>query len=620
MQPPISFLESVAYQLRRSVVTMPTDAGSGHPTTCLSAVDIVTVLFWSVMRYNPLNFNDSCADRFILSKGHASALLYAIWKELGILSEADLKTYRQFDSVLEGHPTFRFSHTEAATGSLGIGLSIGVGEALVAQRDALGYTVYVLMGDAEIAEGSVWEAAQLATHYNITNLVAIVDCNRLGQSTEVFAGTDLEIYARRFAAFGFTPYVVDGHDMQALLNAFQNRVHTTPVVILARTKKGYGVDFVEDKLGWHGVPFSKEQLAQAYVSLEKHFYAAAHYKSEYVWIPQIPEKDARDVSLNMSQNILAPDYISQKLVATRAAFGDAVVDLGKINRSIVVLDADVQNSTMTQLFAQKYPERFVECFIAEQNMVSVGVGMALRGKIPYIATFGAFFTRAHDQIRMAAIGNSPLRLVGSHAGISIGQDGPSQMALEDIALMRALPGSCVLYPADAVSAYRLTHAMAEYTQGISYLRATRMATPVLYDARTQFVIGGCHVIHEYPDATICIVAAGVTLYEALKAHDQLLQEGISVAVIDLYSIKPLDKNTLMRVARRSNNCIITVEDHYQEGGLGEAVAAALSDTDIMVTLCAVTELPHSGLPAELLAWAKIDKNAIIETVKNRIYK
>lgn len=617
MHIPLDFLESIAYRLRKAVVTMPTDAGSGHPTTCLSAVDIVTVLFWAIMRYDPQQFNNSNADRFILSKGHASALLYAIWHELGIVSADDLKTYRQFNSVLEGHPTFRFSHTEAATGSLGIGLSIGVGEALVAKKEGHNYVTYVLMGDGEIAEGSVWEAAQLATYYKLNNLVAIVDCNGLGQSAHIMVNDNVELYARRFAAFGFVPYIIDGHYLGEIYTTLKNRAHDGPVALLARTHKGYGIDFAEDKEGMHGVPFSSEQLAQAYASLEKRFYAAAHYAGNFEWQPQLPPQEkqiAKSNDTQLSSNALK--YTLNQIVATRVAFGDALVDLGAHHTDIVVLDGDVQNSTMTQLFAKKYPDRFVQCFIAEQNMVSVGVGMNLRGKVPYIATFGAFFSRAHDQIRMAAIGNASLRLVGSHAGISIGSDGPSQMALEDISMMRGLPDSVVLYPSDGISAYRLTELIYGYTKGISYLRTTRMAIPVLYDVEASFKIGGCVVLHEYSNAHACIIAAGITLHEAVKAHNLLAKEGINVAVIDLYSIKPLDRDTIIRVAAVSNNRIITVEDHYQAGGLGEAVASAVADTDMRVKILAVFGLPRSGSPVELLAWANIDADAIIRLVKN----
>lgn len=613
MRIPIDFLESVAYRLRKSVIAMPTYAGSGHPTTCLSSVDIATVLFWAVMRYDPQDFNNPDSDRFILSKGHASALLYAIWHELGIIPEAELHTYRQFNSVLEGHPTFRFSHTEAATGSLGIGLSIGAGQALAAKLDGRDYNVYVLMGDGEIAEGSVWEAAQFASYHKLNNLVAIVDCNGLGQSARVMLDGDIELYARRFASFGFTPYIVDGHNINALRAAFEERTHDTPVVILAPTHKGYGVDFAEDKEGMHGVAFDRAQLAQALGSIEKKFYAAAHYSGNFVWKPTLP---AHTVATQpaLEQKKVGAVYTQSKPIATRTAFGDALVELGAQHPELVALDGDVQNSTMTQLFAKKYPERFVQCFIAEQNMISVAVGLQLRGKVPYAATFGAFLTRAHDQIRMAAIGNAALRLVGSHAGISIGADGPSQMALEDIGMMRALPDSVVLYPSDAVSAYKLTELMYGYNNGISYLRTTRMATPVLYDADASFAIGGCTVLREYAQAQACIIGAGVTLHEALKAHDNLAKQGIKVAVIDLYSIKPLDVKTIIRVAHASNKRIITVEDHYQAGGLGEAVAAALADTDIRVNILAVQQLPRSGKPEELLAWAGIDAAALTKAV------
>lgn len=616
MHVPRDFLEAVAYRMRRSVVMIPTEAGSGHPTTCLSAVDIATVLFWEIMRYDPQHFDNPNADRFILSKGHASALLYAIWHELGIISADELKTYRQFNSVLEGHPTFRFSRTEAATGSLGIGLSIGVGEALVAKQEKRDFNVYVLMGDAEIAEGSVWEAAELATYYKLNNLIAIVDCNRLGQSTESLVDSDLERYARRFDAFGFKPYIIDGHNMSEVYNTLKNRSHDGPVAVLARTRKGYGVDFAEDKEGFHGVAFSKEQLAQVYASLEKRFSAAAHYAGNFTWQPQLPPVEKATIESKSHSVVKQPDYAVGKSIATRVAFGEALIALGECYKDVVALDADVQNSTMTQQFGKQFPERFVQCFIAEQNMISVAVGMQRRGKVPYAATFGAFFTRAHDQIRMAAIGNAALRLIGSHAGISIGADGPSQMALEDIALMRGLPDSIVLYPADAVSAYKLTELMYSYNKGISYLRTTRMATPTIYGADAPFTIGGCHVLREYANAQACIIGAGVTVHEALKAHDQLAKEGINVSVIDLYSVKPLDRETIIRVATASNKRIITVEDHYQAGGIGEAIAAAVADTGIRIKILAVQQLPRSGSPAELLAWAGIDADGIRKWVKN----
>jgi transketolase len=405
--------------------------------------------------------------------------------------------------------------------------------------------------------------------------------------------------------------------MSEIYNTLKNRTYDGPVVILARTRKGYGVDFAEDKEGFHGVAFSKEQLAQAYASLEKRFPAAAQYTGNFKWQPTLPPAENIVKPESKSSPLAAPIYKIGQSVATRTAFGEALVALGLQHDDIVVLDADVQNSTMTQQFGKQFPERFVQCFIAEQNMISVAVGMQRRGKVPYAATFGAFFTRAHDQIRMAAIGNAALRLVGSHAGISIGQDGPSQMALEDIALMRGLSDSVVLYPSDAVSASKLTVLMHSYKKGISYLRTTRMATPVLYGVSTPFNIGGCAVLREYPDATACIIGAGVTLHEALKAHDLLAKQGVKISVIDLYSVKPLDRDTIIRVATASNKRIITVEDHYHAGGIGETVAATVADTGIHVKMLAVPGLPRSGSPAELLAWAGIDAEGIIKEVKKQ---
>jgi len=610
------FLAHKAYNLRVSSLIEPAHAGSGHPTTCLSAADIVAVLFFHVMKYDPYAFENPNADRFILSKGHASALLYAVWKEVGMLSEQDLLTYRDFNSVLEGHPTFRFPYTEAATGSLGIGLSIGVGEALAAKIDNRDYRTYVLMGDGEIAEGCVWEAAELANYNTLYNLIAIVDCNRLGQSDETMVGYHADVYAQRFAAFGFESYVVDGHDINALLDVFKkaHAVTDKPVAIIAKTVKGYGLEGIENKNGYHGKAFTQKELPTLLEHLRERFVGAVDAPQDYVWSPTLPKAEA-PIDTHPKVVVSPPPYKSGDMVATRKAYGVALAAAGDTCDQIVSLDGDVKNSTYADIFQKAHPERFVQCFIAEQNMVSMAVGMQRRGKIPFVSTFGAFFTRAHDQIRMAAIGQSPLRLVGSHAGVSIGQDGPSQMALEDIALMRALPESVVLYPSDGVSAYALVGCMANYHNGISYLRTTRMDTPTLYNANESFYIGGCKVLKETDNDVACVVAAGVTLHEALKAYEMLKKEGIFISVIDLYSIKPLDSDTLARLGLKSSNLIITVEDHYQEGGLGEAVRSALVDTGIVVCSLAVTKLPRSGKPEELLAWCGIDAQAIINMVK-----
>jgi len=619
------FLEYKAYRIRRWSLLMTAQAGSGHPTSCLSAADIVAALFLDTMHYDPDNFHNPNNDRFILSKGHAAPLLYAAWHEVGKLTDAELMTYRMFGSPLEGHPTLRFPYTEAATGSLGIGLSIGLGMALQARLDKKTYRTYVLLGDGEMAEGSVWEAIQLAAYYKTDNLVAIVDCNRLDQTGQTMYGHDSQEYVERFTAFGWHAIAIDGHDMQQVMRALNDtkKIVDIPSVIIAKTFKGHGVNFVEDKNGFHGKALTKDNLTKALDELANNFPHAATYEDEYTWKPKLPHHEK---NIKISDNtdgaytpITMPDptYTQEEKIATRKAYGQALAALGTVALDVISLDGEVKNSTFAEIFEHAHPERFFQCFIAEQNMVSMGVGFNIRGKIPFISTFGSFMTRAHDQIRMAAIGQSTIRLVGSHAGVSIGQDGPSQMALEDIAMMRALPNSIVLYPSDAVSTYKLVEQMANYHEGISYLRTTRMDTPVHYNNTDEFPIGGCKVIRQNDHDQACVVGAGVTLFEALKAYDQLeiMEKPLSIAVIDLYSIKPLDVATLIAVGKASNNHIITVEDHYLQGGMGETVTYALRNSGITITCLAVTELPRSGKPEELLAAAGIDAQAIVDMIK-----
>ncbi len=625
MQDIQKFLEHKAYNMRVSSLIQPAQASSGHPTTCLSAADIAAVLFFYAMRYNPRNFHDPNNDRFILSKGHASALLYAAWKEVGVLTEKDLLTYRRIDSPLEGHPTFRFDHTEAATGSLGIGLSIGAGMALAAKLDKRDYYTYVLLGDGETSEGSVWEAVQLAAHYKLDNLIGIIDCNRLGQSDQTMIGHDTKRFEAMFAAFGWQPLVVDGHDVTALMQILDEArtINQKPVMIIAKTIKGYGVDIVEDKQGFHGKALKKDDLQQALAQLKQRFPDAATYKSDFVWQPQLPEKPQGPVAHTCKSAAISmpkPTYQKDDMIPTRKAYGQALAALGDVCDSVVSLDGEVKNSTYAYLFEDKHPNRFFQCFIAEQNMLSMGVGMDLREKMPFISTFACFFTRAHDQIRMAAIGESKIKLVGSHCGVSIGQDGPSQMGLEDLAMMRALPESIVLYPCDAVSTHKLVEQMARYDKGISYLRTTRAATPVIYDNDEDFPIGGLKVLHHGDYDQVCIVTAGITVFEALKAYDYLaLQEkAIYICVVDLYSIKPIDQKALIKIVKTSDNKVITVEDHYPEGGLGEAVRSALSNTSAVVKSLAVNQLPRSGKPEELMALVGIDADAIVKKVQGMV--
>ncbi len=620
----IKFLEHKAYLMRVESLKMTTQAGSGHPSSCLSAAEIMAALFFYAMRYNPRDYEMPDNDRFILSKGHASPILYAAWKEVGVITDEDLMTYRHVDSNLEGHPTRRFSYTEAATGSLGIGLSIGAGEALNAKLDKRDYRTYVLMGDSEISEGSIWEAAEIAAHYKLNNLIGIVDCNRLGQTTEVLYDHHVQKYGAIFAAFGWQVHLVDGHDVHALMNALDQarEEREKPTVILSKTFKGHGVSLFEDKEGWHGKPLKKDQLEVALAELKQRYAFAANYEYHKIWEPKQPTENKVKSYSCKSDNIELPNpaFKKDEPIAIRKAYGHALEALGGVCDTVVALDAEVMNSTFAEFFAQKYPDRFFQCYIAEQNMVGMAIGFERRGKIPFISTFGAFFTRAHDQIRMAAIGQSKLRLVGSHCGVSIGQDGPSQMALEDIAMMAALPESVVLYPADAVSAYELVEQMAHYDKGISYLRTTRADTPILYPNNEAFHIGGCKVLKQSKHDKVCVIAAGITVHETLKAYETLglSEHSIFISIIDLYSIKPFDYGTVAKVARGSGNKILVVEDHYAQGGIGEMIKAAFCNTDIVVESLAVHELPRSGKPEELLALAGIDAAAIVNKVRDMI--
>src|SRR5579863_1506295 len=613
----IEFIEHKAYALRVWSIKAPAQAGSGHPTSCLSAADIVAVLFFYAMRYDPYHYNNPDNDRFILSKGHAAPLLYAAWHELGLVTDEEMLSYRKFGSPLEGHPTRRFKYAETATGSLGIGLSVGVGIGLCAKLDKRDYRTYVLMGDSESSEGSVWEAVQLAEHYKLDNLIAFIDVNNLGQSTETMLDYKIKQYVERFTAFGWQVFDVDGHDVKNLMEVIDkaHQVVGKPVMIIAKTIKGYGVDFSAGLQGFHGKAFTGEKEQQALEDLRKNFPQAAAYAAQFVWKPQHPKPNA--VAFDSVTTIVImedSEYKKGEMIATRKAYGTAVALLGDICDAVVSLDAEVKNSTYADIFEAVHPERFFQCFVAEQNMVGMGIGFDCRGRIPFISTFSSFFSRAHDQIRMAAIGNAALRLVGSHCGVSIGQDGPSQMGLEDIALMRCLPNSIVLYPSDAVSTHKLVEQMARYSDGISYLRTTRMNTPVLYDNDVEFPIGGCKVLRTSDQDVACVIAAGVTLHEALKAYDVLAKDNVFISVIDLYSIKPLDVATVISVARASNNKIITVEDHYPEGGIGEAIATALCNEGIIIHSLAVTHLPRSGTPEQLLAFENIDAAAIVKAV------
>jgi len=602
----IELLKGIANQLRIHSINSTTAAGSGHPTSCCSAADMVAALFFGHMRYDAKNPHYHNNDRFILSKGHAAPLLYAAWAETGLFPAEELLKLRKFGSDLEGHPTPRLSFVDVATGSLGQGLSVGVGLALAARFDKLDYNTYVLLGDGEIAEGSVWEAASLAGIYKLSNLIAIVDANRLGQSQATAFGHDIGVYRKRFEAFGWRVEDIDGHDLEEISEVLGGvGLNDQPLAIIAKTYKGAGVSFLQDKDGWHGKPLNKEEAAKAVAEL------------------QPTAKSGVSVALPAPNQLPAPNnnaptayppltYKVGDLVATREAYGNAITRIGEVDPRIVAMDGDTKNSTYSDKFMKKFPARFTECFIAEQNMVGTATGMGARGKVPFASTFATFFSRTFDQIRVAGISQSNLKLAGSHVGVSIGEDGPSQMGLEDLAMMRAVAGSTVLYPSDAVGTEKLVEQMAQ-TRGICYLRTSRPKTPVIYNNDEAFPIGGAKVLREGDKATV--VAAGVTLYEALKAADTLKNEGINITVIDAYSIKPLGKDVILAAAKKTNNTVVTVEDHYAEGGLGDAVAGELSHEGIKVHKLAVTALPRSGKPEELLAHFGIDAASIVKKVK-----
>jgi transketolase len=605
----IERLQGIAHQLRIHSITSTTAAGSGHPTSCCSAADLVAALFFGHMRYDAKNPHYHNNDRFVLSKGHAAPLLYAAWAEAGLVPVAELQKLRQLDSDLEGHPTPRLAFADVATGSLGQGLSVGAGIALAAKLDNLDYFTYVLLGDGEIAEGSVWEAASLAGIYKLNHLVAIADINRLGQSQATAFGHDIDVYRKRFEAFGWRTETIDGHDMEEILEVLAAAgLGSQPLAILAKTYKGAGVSFLQDKDGWHGKPLNKEEAAKAIAELEPKAKSAVGLD---ISAPkQLPAPNTQPPSAYPPINYKPGDS-----VATREAYGSALVRIGEADSRVVALDGDTKNSTYSEKFLKKFPDRFTECFIAEQNMVGVATGFGTRGKVPFASTFACFFSRAFDQIRVAGISMANLKLAGSHVGVSIGEDGPSQMGLEDLAMMRAVAGSTVLYPSDAVAAEKLVEQMA-LTKGISYLRTSRPKTPVIYNNDEQFPVGGAKVLRQGDRATV--VAAGVTLFEALKAADTLKNEGIGITVIDAYSVKPLGKDVIRQAASKTNNLVVTVEDHYSEGGLGDAVAGELSIDGVKVHKMAVTELPHSGRPNELLAKYGIDADSIVKKVKSLV--
>jgi transketolase len=601
-------IRELAQQLRVDSIRCSTAAGSGHPTSSMSAADLMAVLLVRHFRYDWQRPDDPANDHLIFSKGHASPLLYSMFKAAGVVSDEELMTgYRQFGSRLEGHPTPVLPWVDVATGSLGQGLPDGVGVALAGRYlDELPYRVWVLCGDSETAEGSIWEALDKAAYYRLANLTAIVDVNRLGQRGPTELGWELDAYARRVEAFGCHAIVIDGHDIGEIDKAFSRAADADrPTVILARTLKGRGFDEVEDREGWHGRALPAEMAERAIIELGG---------QRHLVVSGLRPEDGSPRTWPSGQ-VSLPRYELGAKVATRLAFGQALAAVGA-RGPVIALDGEVGNSTHLEEFAKAYPERYFEMFIAEQQLIAAAVGLSVRGYIPFAATFAAFFSRAYDFIRMSAISQANIRLCGSHAGVEIGADGPSQMALEDLAMMRAVHGSTVLYPSDAPSAAYLTAQMADRS-GVVYMRTTRGAYPVLYGPDETFPVGGAKVVRSSPDDRVTLIGAGVTVHNCLEAAEQLGRDGIGARVVDLYSVKPIDTQALLAAAAATGDRIVVAEDHYPAGGLGCAVLDAFNDAGhpVRIRHLAVGGLPGSGTPAELMAAAGISAGQITQAAR-----
>src|SRR6185312_5665651 len=595
-------------QLRVDSIRAAAVTNSGHPTSSMSAADLMAVLLAKYLHYDFDDPDNADNDHLVFSKGHASPLLYSMYKAAGAITDEELLTFRVFGSRMQGHPTPAIPWVDVATGSLGQGLPFSVGIALAGkQLDRIPYRIWCLCGDSEMAEGSMWEAFEHAAFYGLDNLTAIIDVNKFGQRGETMHGWDLDSYADRARAFGWHAIEIDGHDVEAIDRAYGEAAaeQGKPTVIVARTVKGKGVKEVEDKPGWHGKALDHPEEAIAELGGERNI------------VVDVAKPDAAEPHTFDAPGGELPTWDLGEEVATRRAYGDALAALGSIRGDVVALDGEVSNSTYAEIFRDAHPDRYFEMYIAEQQMVAAAVGIQVRKWVPFASTFAAFLSRAYDFIRMAAISQADIRLCGSHAGVSIGEDGPSQMALEDLAMMRAVHGSTVLYPSDANQTAKLVAEMAE-REGIVYMRTTRAATPVVYGADEEFPVGGSRVLRDGDD--IAIVAAGITLHESLKAAEQLAEAGIEARVIDLYSVKPVDAETLRAAAEATGGRILTVEDHWSEGGIGDAVLEALSDGDapIRLTRLAVRDLPGSGKPAELLAAAGIDAEHIVEAARSLV--
>ncbi|XP_063288746.1 transketolase-like protein 1 [Pelobates fuscus] len=607
-------LRDLANRLRIHSIRATCASNSGHPTSCCSAAEVLSVLFFNTMKYeaaDPGNINN---DRFVLSKGHAAPILYAAWAEAGFLKESDLLNLRKIDCDLEGHPTPKLPFVDVATGSLGQGLGASCGMAYTGKYfDKASYRVYCLMGDGESSEGAVWEAMAFASHYKLDNLVAIFDVNRLGQSEAAPLQHKTEIYQKRCEAFGWNTCVVDGHNVAELCYALWQaaQVKDKPTAIIAKTYKGKGITGVENEDNWHGKPMPKDRVESIINEIQNQI------QTNKKLSPSAPTMDAPAVDISGIKMPSPPSYKLGDKIATRKAYGLALAKLGHANNRVIALDGDTKNSTFSEIFKQAHPDRYIECFIAEQNMVSVAMGCATRNRtVAFASTFAAFFSRAYDHIRMGAISQSNVNLCGSHCGVSIGEDGPSQMALEDIAMFRAIPTCTVFYPSDGVSTEHAVF-LAANTQGICFIRTSRPDTAVIYSPEEKFEIGQAKVVRQSDSDRVTVIGAGVTLHEALAAADELSKQGINIRVIDPFTIKPLDAATIISSGRATGGHIITVEDHYREGGIGEAVSAAVAgQPGFIVQSLAVNGVPRSGKPTELLDLFGISAKHIVAAVKS----
>jgi transketolase len=597
-------------QLRVDSVRAAAVTKSGHPTSSMSAADLMAVLLDKHLRYDFDEPENPANDHLIFSKGHASPLLYSLYKAAGAISDEELLTFRELGSRLEGHPTPVLPWVDVATGSLGQGLPIAVGVAIAGKRlDRIPYRVFALCGDSEMAEGSMWEAFEHAAFLELDNLTAIIDVNRLGQRGETMHGWNLDSYAERARAFGWHAIAIDGHDVEAIDRAYAEALETTgrPTAIVAKTIKGKGVAAVEDKGGFHGKALDDPQASISELGGERRIRV------------EVAKPEGRGRPHRFETGPLElPRYEVGSEVATRKAYGEALAAVGAADGAVVALDGEVSNSTYAEIFAEAHPERYFEMYIAEQQMAAAAVGLQVRGWKPFASSFAAFWTRAYDFVRMAAVSRANVRICGSHAGVSIGEDGPSQMALEDLAMMRAVHSSTVLYPCDGNQTAKLVAAMADL-DGIAYMRTTRAGTPVIYEPHDDFQAGGSRILRSSDEDEVAIVAAGITVHEALRAADALAEDGIEARVVDCYSVKPIDAETLRAAADAAGGRVVTVEDHWPEGGLGEAVLAALAESEeARVTVLAVDGMPGSGKPAELLAAAGIDAEAIADAARQLV--